>query len=300
MKDKDNGVKRDYPINRRIAGRSDDRDQTADNAAERKTPREDAAETTGDCTGAGPRRGSRTEPTADNSIGSRRNSGQSVLLTDGGPALAVSKDGLLEQALDLTNFQITQLTVAAGEAQSGQQILRELNDQPFENEITHGRLYPNLDVLYEAGVIEKRERDRRTNEYPTSTKGDALLSAYGDWLLDRLRESDARSAEITPDAKRLSFQLTHFQIGCLASLTGGRVSGQDAKADLEDASGEEINHGRLYPNLDTVVENGCVQKDEIDRRTNGYELTDLGRGVLAARLEWLRDQGAVDGNGGGA
>jgi len=64
--------------------------------------------------------------------------------------------------------------------------------------------------------------------------------------------------------------------------------------------GQDINHGRLYPNLDTVVDNDCIEKGDIDRRTNGYELTDIGRGVLTARFRWLRDQGAVDGAGGDA
>jgi DNA-binding PadR family transcriptional regulator len=216
--------------------------------------------------------------------------------------IKTSGDHLLEEALELTNFQVSQLAVAVGNAKSGQQILRTLNDLPFDNEITHGRFYPNLDVLYEAGLIEKHERDRRTNEYPVTAQGKALLSAYGNWLENALAETDDRSTPISLDAKRFSFQLTHFQIGCLASLTGDRVSGQTAKGRLKEDLGQDINHGRLYPNLDTVVDNDCVEKGEIDRdrRTNGYELTDIGRGVLAARFRWLRDQGAVDGAGGDA
>lgn len=48
----------------------------------------------------------------------------------------------------------------------------------------------------------------------------------------------------------------------------------------------EIHHGRLYPNLDTLVEKGLVNKGELDRRTKFYELTKRGRRELEARREW--------------
>jgi len=43
------------------------------------------------------------------------------------------------------------------------------------------------------------------------------------------------------------------------------------------AAAQEIHHGRLYPNLDTLVEKGLVEKGEKDRRTNVYTLTRRGR-----------------------
>lgn len=43
----------------------------------------------------------------------------------------------------------------------------------------------------------------------------------------------------------------------------------------------EINRGRLYPNLDMLVEKG-----QQDRRTNYYALTRRGRRELEARREW--------------
>jgi DNA-binding PadR family transcriptional regulator len=42
----------------------------------------------------------------------------------------------------------------------------------------------------------------------------------------------------------------------------------------------------LYPNLDTLVEKGLVNKGELDRRTKFYELTKRGRRELEARREW--------------
>jgi DNA-binding PadR family transcriptional regulator len=49
---------------------------------------------------------------------------------------------------------------------------------------------------------------------------------------------------------------------------------------------KEIQHGRLYPNLDTLVEKGLVQKEQEDGRTNSYSLTGRGRRELKARREW--------------
>ena len=47
-----------------------------------------------------------------------------------------------------------------------------------------------------------------------------------------------------------------------------------------------MNHGRLYPNLDELVEKGLVEKGQKDRRTNVYHLTQRGDRELSARQEW--------------
>lgn len=59
------------------------------------------------------------------------------------------------------------------------------------------------------------------------------------------------------------------------------------KADLEAYYGdEEVNHGRLYPNLDALIEAGYLTKGQRDRRTNEYDLTVAGASALSARVEW--------------
>ncbi len=50
---------------------------------------------------------------------------------------------------------------------------------------------------------------------------------------------------------------------------------------------DEVNHGRLYPNLDDLVDVGLVEKGEIDRRTNNYTLTPSGRALLESRAREL-------------
>lgn len=79
--------------------------------------------------------------------------------------------------------------------------------------------------------------------------------------------------------------LTAFQqniLLCLAELQygGAQVSGKHPephglaiKEELEALYDQPVNHGRLYPNLDTLVEDGLLEKGEINKRTNYYHLT---------------------------
>ncbi|MFC6733874.1 MULTISPECIES: PadR family transcriptional regulator [unclassified Haladaptatus] len=80
--------------------------------------------------------------------------------------------------------------------------------------------------------------------------------------------------------------LTGFQRDLLTVIAGhDKPSGQDIKSELESQVGD-INHGRLYPNLDALVEANLVDKGEIDRRTNYYALSDAGREALVEYDEW--------------
>ncbi|MCG1004754.1 PadR family transcriptional regulator [Halobacterium noricense] len=58
------------------------------------------------------------------------------------------------------------------------------------------------------------------------------------------------------------------------------------KDELEEYYESEIHHGRLYPNLDTLVDKGLVDKGELDQRTNVYTVTRRGEREIAARREW--------------
>ncbi|MDL0130276.1 PadR family transcriptional regulator [Halobacterium salinarum] len=58
------------------------------------------------------------------------------------------------------------------------------------------------------------------------------------------------------------------------------------KDELEVYYEQEINHGRLYPNLDDLVDKGLVEKGELDERTNSYTLTQRGRREITARRDW--------------
>ena len=66
------------------------------------------------------------------------------------------------------------------------------------------------------------------------------------------------------------------------------------KRELEAYYGSEVNHGRLYPNLDDLVEDGLVEKSELDKRTNQYELTEAGHDAVLGQLEWVLDRFVTD------
>lgn len=87
------------------------------------------------------------------------------------------------------------------------------------------------------------------------------------------------------------FELTGFQCDVLYCVAGTEEShGLGIKSELEQYGGTEINHGRLYPNLDALVDKGYLEKGSIDKRTNEYTLTDADRELLAERREWEAEQ----------
>ena len=81
--------------------------------------------------------------------------------------------------------------------------------------------------------------------------------------------------------------LTGFQRDLLYVIAGLKEPhGLAIKEELEEYYEAEVNHGRLYPNLDTLVEKGLVEKGQLDRRTNFYTLTRRGERELDARQDW--------------
>lgn len=83
-------------------------------------------------------------------------------------------------------------------------------------------------------------------------------------------------------------ELTSFQRDSLYVIAGlNEPYGVTIKNELEAYYNTEIQAGRLYPNLDTLVNEELVQKDEVDGRTNAYSLTDYGHRVLDARCDWI-------------
>lgn len=90
------------------------------------------------------------------------------------------------------------------------------------------------------------------------------------------------------------YDLTAFQRDALYAIAKlqsdeDRNHGLGVKRQLEEYYEEEIHHGRLYPNLDTLVHKGLVNKGEKDQRTNSYSLTRRGRSELAERQRWEQD-----------
>lgn len=81
--------------------------------------------------------------------------------------------------------------------------------------------------------------------------------------------------------------LTGFQRDSLYIIAGlGTPHGLAIKDEIETYYQKKVQHGRLYPNLDTLVEKGLVKKSHRDGRTNSYTLTPKGRQEIEARRKW--------------
>lgn len=84
--------------------------------------------------------------------------------------------------------------------------------------------------------------------------------------------------------------LTGFQRDLLATIASlEEPHGLGVRAAIEEEYQTKVNHGRLYPNLDTLVDMGLVRKGTVDQRTNSYKLTERGRRELRLHIEWLAE-----------
>lgn len=99
----------------------------------------------------------------------------------------------------LTGFQRDLLYVISGmDHASGRAIMEELEADTGQ-EITRGRLYPNLDALVTEGLVRKGQVDRRTNYYSLSEEGWESLRDRRAWENQRLPEgNDSLDADSTP------------------------------------------------------------------------------------------------------
>ena len=101
-------------------------------------------------------------------------------------------------------------------------------------------------------------------------------------------------SEAQPETRTDVRDLTAFQKNILTVLGEEARYGLAIKRELEDYYGQEVNHGRLYPNLDDLVNKGLVEKSELDKRTNEYALTDDGFDAVLDDLEWTLSKFVVD------
>jgi len=101
-------------------------------------------------------------------------------------------------------------------------------------------------------------------------------------------------AQSVPEESTTAHELTAFQQNILVILAEEPRYGLAVKRELESYYGSEVNHGRLYPNLDDLVDQGYIEKSELDKRTNQYALTDAGHDVVLGQLAWVLDRFVTD------
>lgn len=67
-------------------------------------------------------------------------------------------------------------------------------------------------------------------------------------------------------------------------------------SNLEELYPEDINHGRLYPSLDRMVDSGLISKrtKENDKRRKEYTLTGRGEWVAEEYRRFVREMIAPD------
>lgn len=81
-------------------------------------------------------------------------------------------------------------------------------------------------------------------------------------------------------------ELTAFQRDLLTAVRRlDGPNGLEVKAEMRDAYGSEINNGSLYPNLDTLADEGLLVKDE-SPKGNEYSLTNQAELEYAEDLDW--------------
>ena len=91
-------------------------------------------------------------------------------------------------------------------------------------------------------------------------------------------------------AQRPLESLNGFQRDLLTVIAANEAStGLTLKDKVEEARREEITRGRLYRNLDTLVERGFVEKRK-RKATNSYYLTTEGSERLEDDLGWRQSR----------
>jgi len=84
---------------------------------------------------------------------------------------------------DITRFQTTLLAAAAADdGQSGKEIAGRV-ERAHGVSVSNGRLYPSLDGLVDAGLIDQRDTDGRANAHTVTDRGMRHLRARLDFLL---------------------------------------------------------------------------------------------------------------------
>jgi len=90
------------------------------------------------------------------------------------------------------------------------------------------------------------------------------------------------------------FDLTGFERDLLVEIYQmDQPSGQAIRRRMEAEHGEDVKHGRLYPNLDDLVDYGLIDKGEQDLRTNYYDVTNDGRRLVEETARYFASIGAT-------
>jgi len=107
-----------------------------------------------------------------------------------------------------------------------------------------------------------------------------------------MTDRSPESVHILADGGTRWTDLSAFQRDLLETIRTLKLRNETSyglaiKEELDERYDEEVNHGRLYPNLNELVDAGLVKKDALDERTNRYLLTASGVALLEDRARTL-------------
>ena len=71
-------------------------------------------------------------------------------------------------------------------------------------------------------------------------------------------------------------------------------SGQDIRGRMKAEHGEDVKHGRLYPNLNDLVDLGLLDKGEQNLRSNYYQITNDGQRLVEDTARYFASIGATN------
>lgn len=115
---------------------------------------------------------------------------------------------------------------------------------------------------------------------------DHRLAPCGCAATFRLQSTTESDTQLVTDGGTQWADLSGFQRDLLFEIyrmDTDEPHGLGIKCAVSETTGQRVNHGRLYPNLDSLVDAGLVEKGETDRRTNAYTLTPAGRRLVETR-----------------
>jgi DNA-binding PadR family transcriptional regulator len=103
-----------------------------------------------------------------------------------------------------------------------------------------------------------------------------------------MSKHDTKSADVS------ATDLTAFQKEALLAVARLEDSDEEPyglgiKRQLQERLDKEVNHGRLYPNLDDLVDLGLLEKEALDKRTNTYTLAEQGKELLRAYHSYVNE-----------
>lgn len=188
MRNEHSGLKNDCPNESGEAQHTNGGTEPADGSSDQNvSPRSNAAERTKGCAGADPSQLNRSSSSDE----------KPAVRTSGGALIDASvhetRTKIQPIANSTTKFQDKILTILSVKPFYGLAIKRRLEEY-YQEQVNHGRLYPNLDQLCEQGLVEKRELDKRTNQYSLTDLGEQVVEFDHEWDAQRI---DGEDVEVT-------------------------------------------------------------------------------------------------------